>query len=50
MINEAKFGISIEGTNNPSVVTPPPYKNKEDDNGGTNDNTRYSHTRENSVS
>ena len=50
---EAKFGSSIEGTKNPSVcvtphpsvLTPPPYKNKQDYIGGTNDKTHDSHTR-----
>ena len=27
-------------------MTPPPYTNKQDYKGGTNDKTRYSHTRE----
>ena len=31
-------------------MTPPPYKNKKDYKGGTNDKTRDSHTRETSVS
>ena len=55
---EAKVGSSIEGTKNtsvcvnphPSVLTPPPYKNKQYYKGGTNDKTHDSHTRENCVS
>ena len=57
MSKEANVGSSIEGTKNPSVLTPhssvltpPPYKNKQDYKGGTNDKTRDSHTRETSVS
>ena len=57
MSKEAKVGSSIEGTKypsvltpNPSILTPPPYKNKQDYIGGTNDKTRDSHTRETSVS
>ena len=50
MSKEAKVGIRIEGTKNPSVLTPPPYKNKQDYKGGTNDKTRDSHTRGTSVS
>ena len=57
MSKEAKVGSSIEGTKNPSVLTPhpsvltpPPYKNKQDYKGGTNDKTHNSHTRETSVS
>ena len=34
----------------PSIFTPPPYKNKKDYKGGTNDKTRDSHTRDTSVS
>ena len=34
----------------PSGLTPPPYKNKQDYEGGTNDKTRESHTRETGVS
>ena len=37
-------------TPHPSVLTSPPYKNKQDYKGGTNDKTRDSHTRETSVS
>ena len=37
-------------TPHPSVLTPPPYKNKHDYKGGTNDKTHNSHTRETSVS
>ena len=51
MSKEAKVGSSIEGTKNPSVLTPhtsvlnpPPYKNKQDYKGGTNDKTRDSHS------
>ena len=47
---EAKVGSSIEGKQNPSVLTPPPYKNKQDYKGGKNDNTHDSHTHETSVS
>ena len=50
MSREAKFGSSIEGTKNPSVLTPHTYKNKQDYKSGTNDKTRDSHTRETSVS
>ena len=35
---------------NPSLLNPPPYKNKQDYKGGTNDKTRDSHTLETSVS
>ena len=34
----------------PLVLTPPPYKNKQDYKGGTNDKTHDSHTRETGVS
>ena len=44
------MGSSIEGKKTPSILTPPPYKNKKDHNDGTNDKTRDSHTRENSDS
>ena len=37
-------------TTHPSVLTPHPYKNKQDEKGGTNDKTRDSHTRETSFS
>ena len=55
---EAKVGISIEGTKNnslcvtphPSVLTPPPYKNKQDYKGGTNDKTHDSRRRASGVS
>ena len=47
---ESKVGISIEGTKIPSILNPPPYANKKDYKGGTNDNTRDSHTRETSDS
>ena len=30
MSKEEKVGSRIEGTKNPSVLTPPPYKNKQD--------------------
>ena len=57
MSKEAKVGSSTEGTKNTSVLTPhssvltpPPYKNKQDYRGGTNDKTNDSHTRETSVS
>ena len=50
MSEEAKVGSSIEGTKNPSVLTPPQYNNKQDYKGGTNDKTRDFHTRETSVS
>ena len=38
------MGSSIEGTKDPSVLTPPTYKNNQDYKGGTNDKTRDSHT------
>ena len=44
------MGSSIEGTNIPSILNPPPYKNKKDYKGGTNDKTHHSRTRETSVS
>ena len=47
---ETKVGISIEGTRIPSILNPPPYKNKKDYKGGTNDNTCDSHTLETSDS
>ena len=47
---EAKVGSIIEGKKIPSILTPPPYKNKKDYKGGTNDKTRNSHTRETSDS
>ena len=37
-------------TPHPSVLNPPPYKNKQDYIGGTNDKTHDSHTRETGVS
>ena len=37
-------------TSHPSVLTPPPYKNKQEYKCGTNDKTYYSHTRDTSVS
>ena len=43
---ETKVGSSTEGTKIPSILTPPPYKNEKDYKGGTNYNTRDSHTRE----
>ena len=50
MSKESKVGSSVEGTNNPSILTPPPYKNNKDYEGGTNDKTRDSHTCETSDS
>ena len=50
MIKEAKVGSSIEGEKNPSVLTPPPYINKQDCKGGTKYKTHNSHTRETGVS
>ena len=55
---EAKVGSSIEGTKktsvcvtpHPSVVTPRPYKNKQEYKGGTHDKTYDYHTRETGVS
>ena len=55
---EAKVGSSIEGTKqtslcvtpHPSGLTPPPYKNKQEHKGGTNDKTHDSHTHETGVS
>ena len=55
---EAKVGIRIEGTKNPSVcvtphpsvLTPTPYENNQYCKGGTNDKTHDSHTCENGVS
>ena len=55
---ESKIGSIIEGTKqtsvcvtpHPSVFTPPPYKNKQDYKGGTNDKTHDFHTRETGVS
>ena len=47
---KSRVGSSIEGTKIPSVLTPPPYKNKKYYKGVTNDKTRDSHTRETSVS
>ena len=47
---DAKVGSSIEGTKIPSILTPPPYKNRKYYKGGTNDKTRDSHTPETSVS
>ena len=43
------MGSSIEGTKIPSILTPPPYANKKDRKGGTNDKTHDYHTRETSV-
>ena len=48
MSKEANMGSSIDGTKIPSILAPPPYKNKQDYKGGTNDKTRDSHTRETS--
>ena len=57
MSKEAKVGGSIGGAKNLSVLTPhqsvltsPPYKNKQEYKGGTNDKTRDSHTCETSFS
>ena len=55
---EDKVGSSIEGTKQTSVcvnphrsgLTPPPYKNKRDYKGGTNDKTNYSHAPDSGVS
>ena len=44
------MGSSIEGKKIPPILTPPPYKNKKDYKGGTNDKIRDSHTHETSVS
>ena len=48
MGKEAKVVSSIEGTKIPSILIPPPYANKKDYKGGTNDKTRDSYTRETS--
>ena len=45
---ESKVGSSIEGTKILSILTSPPYKNKKDYKGVTNDKTRDSHTHETS--
>ena len=50
MSKEAKVGGSIGGTKYLSVLTPPPYKNKQYQKGGTNDKTHDSHTHETGVS
>ena len=50
MIKEAKVGSSIEGQKIISMLTPPPYTNKKDYKGGTNDKISDSHTRETSDS
>ena len=57
MSKGTKVGISIERTQNsslltphPSVLTPPPYKNKQDYKCGTNHKTHDSHTRGTDVS
>ena len=50
MSKEANVGSSIEGGGGPLVLTPPPYKNKQDYKSGTNDKTCDSHTCETSVS
>ena len=47
---EAKVVNIIEGTKIPSILTPPPYKNKKYYKGGTNDKTRDSHTRKTNIS
>ena len=44
------MGSSIEGTKILSILTPPPYTNKKDYKGGTNDNTDDSRTCETSDS
>ena len=54
MNKESKVGSSIEGgkkislcvTPHPSVLTPPPYKNKQYYKGGTNDKKHDPHTHE----
>ena len=43
---KAKVGSSIEGTKIPSILTPPPHKNKKDYRDGTNDQTCDYQTRE----
>ena len=50
MSKEAKVGSSIDGTKIPSILTPPPYINKEDYKGGRNYKKRDSHTHETSDS
>ena len=40
--NKAKLDISIDETKNTLKLTPPPYKNRQDYFGGTNDKTRES--------
>ena len=40
MSKKSKVGSSIEGTKIPSILTPPPYTNKNDYKGVTNDKTR----------
>ena len=50
MSKEAKVGSSIDGTKISSILTPPPYTNKQYYKGGTNDKTRDSHTLETSDS
>ena len=47
---EAKVGSSIDGKNIPVKLTPPPYTNKQDYKGGTNDKTRDDLTHETSDS
>ena len=44
------MGNVIEGTKIPSILNPPPYANKKDYKGGTNDKTRDSHTHKTSGS
>ena len=48
MSKEAKVGSSIYRTKITSILAPPPYTNKQDHKGGTNDETHDSHTRETS--
>ena len=50
MSKEAKMGSSIDETKILSILTLPPYTNKQDYKGSTNDKTRDSHTRETSDS
>ena len=47
---EEKVVSSIEGTKIPLILNTPPYENKKDYKGGTNDKTRNSHSRETSDS
>ena len=50
MSKEANMGSSIDGTNIPSILTPPPYTNKQYYKGGKNYKTRDYHTRKTSDS